>query len=90
MYRKKDPPDFLPARKDMKVVATLVDDVSGTKVHIGLVDSCYEILLEPPHPGERHASPTYPGSTPKSSGSSRISHYPSEPIGRRNRGRQKS
>jgi hypothetical protein len=51
MYRKKDPPDFLPARKDMKVVATLVDDVSGTKVHIGLVDSCYEILLEPPHPG---------------------------------------
>lgn len=51
MYRKKDPPDFLPARKDMKVVATLVDDVSGTKVHIGQVANCYEIVLEPAQPG---------------------------------------
>ena len=51
MYRVQAKPDVLPDRKDMEVKRTLVDDVSGTKVHIGQVANCYEIVLEPPQPG---------------------------------------
>ena len=51
MYRELEKPDALPGRKDATVVSTLLDDVSGTKVHIAKVANCYEILLEPPQPG---------------------------------------
>lgn len=51
MYRALEKPDALPGRKDATVMSTLLDDVSGTKVHIVRVANCYEILLEPPQPG---------------------------------------
>lgn len=51
MYRELETPDTLADRKELTIVKTLIDDVSGTKVHIGQVANCYEILLEPPQPG---------------------------------------
>jgi hypothetical protein len=51
MYRRLDQPAVIPGRKDAEVMRTLLDDVSGTKVHILLTGGCYELLLEPPQPG---------------------------------------
>jgi hypothetical protein len=57
MYRELEKPDVLAGRKDAKVVKTLLDDISGTKVHYLLVHGCYEIVMEPPQPGPMPAVP---------------------------------
>lgn len=56
MYRELETPDALADRKELTIVKTLIDDVSGTKIHIGQAANYYEILLEPPQPGPMPAT----------------------------------